>query len=213
MGIVEDLLKEHGGELIGSLTGAGFSPEQAEGFLPPAATQVLDVVKGGGLDLGSLLGGGSDVGSLISKLDLPGLAARRAEIIPLFRHFVGEGAPPLTTEAAEALLRFDWPHNVRALKFAAERVKLFAADLPALPVELLPEDVRRGPTPTTVEKSTSESSPDGPPDRETLEGLLTVHTGNVAQVARALGKHRQQVYRWLRSHRLDPAAFRDADES
>ncbi len=152
---------------------------------------------------------------------LPGLCDRRGEILPLFRQFLGEGPggglPPLSTGAAEALLRHDWPHNVRELKFAAEQIRLFAGGLQAIPVELLPESVRRRPAPPLAEvapEMAPEPAPAGrsdAPDRETLEALLQTHGGNVARVARALGKHRQQVYRWLRARRLDPAAFRADD--
>jgi len=40
----------------------------------------------------------------------------------------------------------------------------------------------------------------GPPDefRRRVEALLAEHGGNVVAVARALGKSRMQVYRWLK---------------
>ena len=44
--------------------------------------------------------------------------------------------------------------------------------------------------------------------REDLVQLLQEHGGNVAQVARAAGKHRQQVYRWLKRYKLDASDYR-----
>jgi transcriptional regulator with GAF, ATPase, and Fis domain len=46
--------------------------------------------------------------------------------------------------------------------------------------------------------------------RATLEQLLAEHAGNVAAVARALGKAAPQIYRWMRRWELDPAAYRPA---
>ena len=38
--------------------------------------------------------------------------------------------------------------------------------------------------------------------------LLQAHAGNVTDVARALGKARMQVHRWLRKFGIDPDAYR-----
>jgi transposase-like protein len=38
---------------------------------------------------------------------------------------------------------------------------------------------------------------------------LRAHRGNVSAVARALGKARSQVQRWIREYRLDSAQYRD----
>ncbi len=133
-------------------------------------------------------------------IDLPGLALRREEILPLLREFL-PGAPPLTVEAAWALVQFDWPHNIRELRFAAERIALFAAHVSEITPALLPTAIQRRAPTEAVEGG-------GMPDRATLAALLAQHGGNVAGVARALDQHRQQVYRWLRIHQLEPADFR-----
>jgi len=41
-----------------------------------------------------------------------------------------------------------------------------------------------------------------------LELLLTEHQGNVSEVARALGKTRTLVYKWLQKAGIDPERFR-----
>ena len=133
-------------------------------------------------------------------IELPGLSERRDEILPLLRRFLGD-APPLTADAAEALLVHAWPHNVRGLQALAARVKLFAGHVDAIDLPLLPAEVQRG---VAAEAPAAEAAV----DRDQLAALLTEHQGNVASVARALGQHRQQVYRWLRAHDLDPAAYR-----
>ena len=67
MDLVEQLLGDGVGDAIQGLVGqAGFSPEQAQGFLPVVIQKVLEAVQGGGLDLGALLG---DASSLLSRLN------------------------------------------------------------------------------------------------------------------------------------------------
>ncbi|MBZ0117697.1 MAG: Fis family transcriptional regulator, partial [Sandaracinaceae bacterium] len=53
-----------------------------------------------------------------------------------------------------------------------------------------------------------DSSRAKPPDRAELEELLARHHGVVADVARAVGRSRKQVYRWIQQCDLDPEAFR-----
>ena len=74
--MIESILREHGGELLGALTGSGgLSSDQAESLLPPALGGIGDALSSGDLDLGALLGGG-DVSSLLGQLDLGGIAAQ-----------------------------------------------------------------------------------------------------------------------------------------
>lgn len=76
--MLEQLLKDHGSELISAMTaGSPLDRSQAESLLPPAVAQIADRVQGGagGIDLGDLLGGGSGaVSALLEKLDVAGLA-------------------------------------------------------------------------------------------------------------------------------------------
>lgn len=132
-------------------------------------------------------------------VELPGLVDRREEILALFKSFLGEAKRPLSVEAAEALLLYSWPLNVRELKHAAERATLYSTER----VELgqLPPALQKRSDPVEDEDGDSAS-------REQLMKLLAEHDGNVARIARATGKHRQQVYRWMRKHGLDPSQFR-----
>jgi DNA-binding NtrC family response regulator len=133
-------------------------------------------------------------------IELLGLVERREEILPLFLAAIGSGAPPLSPAAAEALLTYRWPRNVRELEHAAAAVKLFVGSVAQIDLPLLPSAIQR------VQPS---SEPlDAAPDRARLVALLTEHAGNVAQVARALNAHRQQVYRWLEAQAIDAASYR-----
>jgi transcriptional regulator with GAF, ATPase, and Fis domain len=44
--------------------------------------------------------------------------------------------------------------------------------------------------------------------REALVEQLRAHGGNLAAVARAMGKARMQVQRWMKRFELDPDAYR-----
>ena len=73
--ILKQLLGEKQAGWLALLTDkAGFTLEQAKGFLGPALEQVLGALKGGQLDLGALLGGSVD--EVVSKLDVAGLASQ-----------------------------------------------------------------------------------------------------------------------------------------
>ena len=53
-----------------------------------------------------------------------------------------------------------------------------------------------------------EVSPDEVRQRDELIALLKEHRGNISSMARAMGKARMQVQRWLKRHGLDPQAYR-----
>ena len=48
------------------------------------------------------------------------------------------------------------------------------------------------------------------PSPDHLAALLERHQGNVADVARQLGRQRTLVWRWLRQEGLDPERFRSS---
>lgn len=125
---------------------------------------------------------------------LPGLARRRGDILPLFRAFLADPAP-IEPDAAELLAAHAWPENVRGLKHAARRVRMFAGELGRITAGMLPQEVQYA-----VRAAAS-----GEPDRETLCALLRQHDGSVGHVARALGVSRQRVYRALEAYAIDPA--------
>jgi uncharacterized protein YidB (DUF937 family) len=73
---IQKLIQEQGPALVQQLTAkAGFLPDQAKSFLTQIAGKLVDLVKGGGFDLKSLLGGG-DVNAIIGKLGLGEIASK-----------------------------------------------------------------------------------------------------------------------------------------
>ena len=75
----------------------------------------------------------------VVTIDVPPLAERREDIVPLFEHFVLDAAvrysrpaPVLTDRQRARLTERDWPGNVRELRNAADRFVLGIADAAAL---------------------------------------------------------------------------------
>jgi DNA-binding NtrC family response regulator len=154
---------------------------------------------------------------------LPPLRTRRPDILSIAKHFFELLAPDRTFEwtpdFAEALLLHDWQMNVRELRAVVQRVVLLDADAGPLRLSLLPDAIQ---TPVRDRTSGAPPKPDGrpsagteearaTPDAALMEQLLRRHGGNVAAVAKQLGKDRKQIYRWIRKHGLDPEAFRDPE--
>lgn len=152
-------------------------------------------------------------------LELPPLRERRSEIMPLMHHFASECELELnlTPDAAESLLLWDWPYNVRELEsftrsFAAVGPKDGRLDtryLRETKPQMLEPVARRHTngegTPATGDTASPRSSS---PDREALKQALAAHRGNVSSAAKAMGKPRAQIYRWLKFYGLKAQDFR-----
>jgi transcriptional regulator with GAF, ATPase, and Fis domain len=111
----------------------------------------------------------------------------------------------LHREAARALLRYDWPMNVRELEqclrassVLTDRGVIRVDDLPASVAGALEEGDDASDEPTTRDEELR---------RELLVRMADAR-GNVSEVARAMGKARQQVQRWVRRFGIEPEAFR-----
>lgn len=144
--------------------------------------------------------------------EIPPLRARRADlgllVAALLRSRKVRDGESLSfqSDAARALLRYDWPLNVRELEqclvtssVLAEEGIVRLEDLPAAVVDA-------GGAPPSLEE------PGGVERDEAIRRELLMrfaeHGGNVSEVARAMGKARQQVQRWVKRFGLDPEAFR-----
>jgi len=153
-------------------------------------------------------------------LELPPLRARREDIIPILTHHLGGERPALRFATLRALLMHPWPFNVRELRTIAAQLRMHA-DTNETPVELDAIEARLTDTARLLEASaeapaiTAEAAEpmsdvkNGPPTRAELETLLREYRGNVTELARAVGRSRKQVYRWLEQHALDAERFRD----
>jgi transcriptional regulator with GAF, ATPase, and Fis domain len=147
-------------------------------------------------------------------LRLPPLRERRAELLELAARL----APSLrlSPDAAEALLLWHWPRNVRELRALLEVCSVLSTS-GALRLrdvrERLPaaaDRVRtRPPAPTPPASASIHPSVER---RTQLLSLFKEHGGNVSKIAMELGKPRAQVYRWLKAVGLDAGELRSRKE-
>jgi DNA-binding NtrC family response regulator len=149
-------------------------------------------------------------------LALPPLRDRREDILLLLTHQYGAPLPPMRFELLRALVLHPWPFNVRELRTIAAQLRILSEDARGEPLGL--ETVReqletsarlRGELPSESEPEPEISSPRAPPPtRDVLEALLREHDGNVADVARLVGRSRKQVYRWVATFGIDLSRYR-----
>jgi len=119
----------------------------------------------------------------VIQLNLPPLAERPDDIIPLAEHFLG-GGKILHATALAALQHHSWPGNVRELKNVMQRAGLLAKSHEIKAADLgLPAP------------AANSAAVDVELDRGTLEQALTRAGGVVAQAAAELGLSRQALYR------------------
>jgi DNA-binding NtrC family response regulator len=118
----------------------------------------------------------------VIELEVPALADRREDIVPLAKAFLQSGFT-LTAEAERALTRYDWPGNVRELQNVIKRSCLMST-APAIAATVLNLPAVAVPP------------PDEPAiDRPTIQEALDRAKGVVAHAARDLGLSRQALYR------------------
>ncbi len=114
--------------------------------------------------------------------------------------------------AARTLFRHPWPLNVRELENCLATAVALADGKP-IAREHLPETIR---APRTKSAPATDDTPSDVPalsgeqreHREELVALFRKHRGNVSAVARATGKARTQIQRWLKRYALDPESYR-----
>jgi DNA-binding NtrC family response regulator len=144
-------------------------------------------------------------------LQVPALAARREDVLPLARRFVADHAeqrrrapPRLSSEVEEALVRYDWPGNVRELRQLVARA-MALVDGDVIEREHLPERLfpPRGDGGASVLASGGArpaapvASPIGWPivlretlasiERQLVEAALAEARGNVRAAAKLVG--------------------------
>ncbi len=145
-------------------------------------------------------------------MTLPSIAERREDLGLLIGALLARaGASPrqaISPVAARTMFHHDWPDNVRELDMTLTTALALAAR-GTIEVGHLPAAVRAGATaadPDEVGAETRSEADDAL--RASLVALLEEHGGNISAVARAAGKARWQVHRWLRRFAIDSESFR-----
>jgi DNA-binding NtrC family response regulator len=173
-------------------------------------------------DLESAIEGGTFRADLYARLaqvtlPLPPLRARRGQILELLQSLAQEQgyACSFSADAAEALLCWSWPFNVRELQSLLHSCAVRGLLPGVIGIEQLREAapaitapfMDRRARPDSGEVAASVAPPATTP-HQNVRQLLLRHGGNVSAVAQELGKPRAQVYRWLKSMGVSPNKFR-----
>jgi transcriptional regulator with AAA-type ATPase domain len=107
-------------------------------------------------------------------------------------------------DAGRVLCMYEWPLNIRELEQCVTRALALAIGAPVgknhLPAQIA----------GAVHRPTVRFWEDDELLRKELVTKLEEHDGNVANVARALGRARMQVHRWMARLAIDPNDFRKA---
>ncbi len=143
------------------------------------------------------------------EIDLPPLRDRREDIPLLIRHYLSlyskkynkpERALPANVDAI--LQAYDWPGNVRALRHAAERAVILAADdaFAAEDFSLSRSAVPRTSTPPPVGNAGDLNLDRA--EKQIVEQALKKHAYNISLAAAELGLTRASLYRRMEKHGL-----------
>jgi DNA-binding NtrC family response regulator len=174
----------------------------------------------------------------VNEIHLPPLRDRREDLGLILGSMLlrlrGRDAPAITihSDASYALLRHDWPGNIRELEHCMQTaMALCQGD--TINFANLPESIRtppanRRPEPAAEDDTLEERAPVDPePDadddligdedpagaldqlrQEQLHRLLEREGGNVSEVARIMGKRRSQIQRWIKRYGIDLKRYR-----
>jgi DNA-binding NtrC family response regulator len=145
---------------------------------------------------------------------LPPLRERREDLGLILGGLIERLAPApervrLSRPVGRALCSYPFPRNIRELEKAiglALAIATAGGEVCQVELEHLPEELRT-PAPlraaTTPDRSTEDEE-----RRAHLVALLSQHHGRVADVARAMGKARMQIHRWVQRYGIDLESFR-----
>jgi DNA-binding NtrC family response regulator len=143
----------------------------------------------------------------VMSLVLPPLRARDGDIPLLIERFLGPDWR-IDEAALEALVRYDWPGNVRQLINAIERAKIMAEGGTIRRQDLPREIVQHvaAPVPASVPAARRMDGSDANLallEKSHIVDVLARERGNKARAARALGVNRRTLYRLLEKYEID----------
>jgi DNA-binding NtrC family response regulator len=140
------------------------------------------------------------------EITVPPLRDRRDDILPIARHCAalysrryGKTAKSFSPEAEKALVEYDWPGNVRALRHAIERAVILTTDDVLEPGDLQLIETGQvaaspSPIPTVLNLDQME--------KDTIHKALIKHGFNISHAAKELGLTRASLYRRMEKHGL-----------
>jgi transcriptional regulator with PAS, ATPase and Fis domain len=133
------------------------------------------------------------------------------DILALFLCGLCRPGARLTPRLCESLLLHAWPYNVREIFKVATHLRVCTPDTEVLDLDPVADRLvtRPSPVPPSAPAAPEAARAEPrPPTREELIALLRQHEGNISHVARAAGRSRRQVDRWLLQYELGSKDFR-----
>ena len=110
------------------------------------------------------------------------------------------GAPTALTDAAlDAILRYNWPGNIRELRNVLERAMLMARGLPAVDIVHLPREVQHA---SGAEVTHHEPRSLSEVERAHIDRTLKAHAHNRTHAAKELGISRATLIKKIREYEL-----------
>jgi DNA-binding NtrC family response regulator len=138
------------------------------------------------------------------ELSIPPLRERRDDILPIAHHYAelyahkyGKQLKPFSESAQTALVEYEWPGNVRALRHAIERATILSTNDSLEPGDLQlsydsPASASIAVLPTVLNLDKME--------RAAIEKSLRKHAFNISHAAKELGLTRASLYRRMEKH-------------
>lgn len=135
----------------------------------------------------------------VIPLRVPALRERREDIVPLACELLavlagelGRGRRSLSTDAEQALLRYDWPGNIRELRNVLERASLRSRDSEIQRCDLALEAAAERPLGEDLDLTLGEL------ERRHISRVLDAEGGHVERAASRLGIPRSSLYQKIR---------------
>lgn len=143
----------------------------------------------------------------VVPIKLPPLRERLGDILLLAQHFLrkyssefGKAERVFSRRAAQKLLSYDWPGNIRELQNIVERAVVLS-ECRSISCEdiLLPAPAW---TKTCESFRASKARIVGEFERSYIQQVLFAHDGNISRAAQAASKDRRAFWQLMRKHRL-----------
>jgi two-component system NtrC family response regulator len=143
----------------------------------------------------------------VVTIAVPPLRDRREDILLLANAFLRQGSQGerrrirFSPDAAQAMLTYGWPGNIRELENKVSRALIMARGRVIEPVDLDLEPVEK-------EQGATLREARGTAERHAVVDVLSRHRGNISQAARDLKVSRPTLHSLLDKYKVDAKAFR-----
>lgn len=139
------------------------------------------------------------------EVTVPPLRERPEDILPIAKHYAalyskkyGKGERCFSTAAEQALIRYKWPGNVRALRHAVERAVILATEDILQPRDLQLAEATGS---SSVAQNSAVLNLDQM-EKEAVLRALSKHGFNISRASKELGLTRASLYRRMEKHDL-----------